>query len=355
MRKHFGWKDPDEIMKRVLQHTASFTSLAEERKMLEFSAQSASSSAVQEFIANHPDQEQGLVDIIQRVNALETVLNGNPPSEDTDLLKVCKRFDISWPEMQVYKDIPNCQPLKPHQIADLGIIFDKLDSIGHVLLCNDRGLGKTKVSAAMVECRARDIEAKAAADPDGDQAGRQFGGGNILEKGEFLGFLQKLSPTNPRSGRTVILTTYSTLRLREVATVEQRFVFEHPEQSGPPPKRQRTEKNTVPNVAHVSSSEDEADNSDDDEMSQQRSARKDTKRIRTYYGGGPELKGKRLETLAQGDERTPDGILVEYRLQNEDLGKIRWGFLIVDEAHIARKVSGVYNHIFKLLDWRNLI
>ncbi|KAM6484740.1 hypothetical protein HDV62DRAFT_379126 [Trichoderma sp. SZMC 28011] len=367
MRKHFGWKDPDEILKRVLQHTAFFTSLAEERKMLEFSAQGASSSAVQEFIVNHPDKELGLVDIIRRANALEMGLNRNPPPEDTDLLKMCKRFNISWPEMQVYKDIPNCQPLKPHQIADLGIIFDKLDSIGHVLLCNERGLGKTRAFAAMVECRARDIEAKAAADPDGDQAvyfptlvfkqnfpglnvllyysvktqARQFGGGNILEKGEFLGFLQKLSPTNPRSGRTVILTTYSTLHRRKITTVEQRFVFDDRQQGGRPPKRQRTEKNTVSNAAHVASSEDEADDSDDDEMAQQRSACKDTKRIRTYYKGDPGLKGKRLETPAQGDERTPDGILVQYRLQDEDLGKIRWGFLIVDEAHAARKVSGV--------------
>ncbi|KAL6825252.1 hypothetical protein V8C40DRAFT_287715 [Trichoderma camerunense] len=380
MRKHFDWKDPDEILKRVLQHTASFTSLAEERKMLEFSAQGASSSAVQEFIVNHPDKELGLVDIIRRANALEMGLNRNPPPEDTDLLRMCKRFNISWPEMQVYKDIPNCQPLKPHQIADLGIIFDKLDSIGHVLLCNERGLGKTRVFAAMVECRARDIEAKAAADPDGDQAvyfptlvvnpvstihqthaefkqnfpglnvllyysvktqARQFGGGNILEKGEFLGFLQKLSPTNQKSGRTVILTTYSTLHRREITTVEQRFVFDDRQQGGRPPKRQRTEKNTVSNAAHVASSEDEADDSDDDEMAQQRSACKDTKRIRTYYKGDPGLKGKRLETPAQADERTPDGILVEYRLQDEDLGKIRWGFLIVDEAHAARKVSGV--------------
>lgn len=121
MRKHFGWKDPDEILKRVLQHTAFFTSLAEERKMLEFSAQGASSSAVQEFIVNHPDKELGLVDIIRRANALEMGLNRNPPPEDTDLLKMCKRFNISWPEMQVYKDIPNCQPLKPHQIAGLSL------------------------------------------------------------------------------------------------------------------------------------------------------------------------------------------------------------------------------------------
>lgn len=137
--------------------------------------------------------------------------------------------------------------------------------------------------------------------------------------------------------------------------MEQRFVFDDRQQGGPPPKRQRTEKNTVSNAAHVASSKDEADDSDDDEMAQQRSACKDTKRIRTYYKGDPGLKGKRLETLTQGDERTPDGILVEYRLQDEDLGKIRWGFLIVDEAHTARKVSGVYSQIFKLLDWRNLI
>ncbi|KAL7906500.1 P-loop containing nucleoside triphosphate hydrolase protein [Trichoderma velutinum] len=380
IEKRYGWKDPDEVLKRLLQHTISFTSLVEERKMLEFSEQGASSPAVQEIIVSHPDQEQGFIDTMRRAYALGMVFNGNPPPEDTDLLKVCKRFGISWPEMQVYKDIPNSQPLKPHQIADLGVIFDKLDSIGHVLLCNDMGLGKTKVYAAMVECRARDIETKAAADSDADQSvyfptlvvnpvstihqthtefkqnfpglnvllyyasksqARKFGGAKILEKGEFLGFLQKLSPTNPMSGRTVILTTYSTLHRRDILRVEERFVFEDREQGGPPPKRQRTEKNTSSNVTHEASFEDEADGSDDDEVAQQRSAHKETNRIRTYYKGDPDLNGKRLEILAQGDERTPDGILAEYRLQNEDLGKIRWGFLIMDEAHTARKVSGV--------------
>lgn len=153
----------------------------------------------------------------------------------------------------------------------------------------------------------------------------------------------------------MILTTYSTLHRGETLRLEQRFVFIDREQGGPPPKRQRTEKNSVSNATHDTSSEDELDDSDDDEVAQQRSTHKQTKRIRTYYKGDPDLKDKRFEILAQGDQRTPDGILVEYRLRNEDLGKIRWGFLIVDQAHIARKVSGVYNHIFKLLNWRNLV
>lgn len=87
--------------------------------MLEFSAQGASSPAEQEFIATHPGQELELLDTMWRAHALEMGLDGNPPPEDTDLLEVCKRFDISWPEMQVYKDIANNQPLKPHQIAGL--------------------------------------------------------------------------------------------------------------------------------------------------------------------------------------------------------------------------------------------
>ncbi|KAM0263139.1 hypothetical protein ACHAQJ_001292 [Trichoderma viride] len=389
-KERYGWKDPERGLERVLQQTTSFITYAEERKLLEFSEQGASSPAVQEFIAAHPDQEKGLVDTMRRSYALEMTFNGNPPPEDTDLLEVCKRFDISWPEMQLYKD-PNSQPLKPHQIADLGVIFEKLDSIGHVFLCNEVGLGKTKVFAAMVECRARDIEAKAAANPDGNQEvffptlvvnpvptihqthaefkrnfpglnvvlyyssksqARKFDGATVLEKGEFISFLRGLPPTNPVSGRTVILTTYSTIHRREILRLEQRFVFVDEEKRGPAYKRQRTDKFPDSAAARDASSDDEAST---DEAFRQRLAQKETERIRTYYKGDPQLKGRRFEILAGPDKRTPDGYLVEYRLYNETLANVRWGLLIVDEAHTAWKVGGVYNHTFRLLNWRHLV
>ncbi|KAL6793370.1 hypothetical protein GGI42DRAFT_357870 [Trichoderma sp. SZMC 28013] len=41
---------------------------------------------------------------MRRFYALESVFNGNPPPEDTDLLKVCERFGICWSDKQVYPE-----------------------------------------------------------------------------------------------------------------------------------------------------------------------------------------------------------------------------------------------------------
>ncbi|KAK4075449.1 uncharacterized protein Triagg1_4570 [Trichoderma aggressivum f. europaeum] len=43
----------------------------------------------------------------------------------------------------------------------VGLLFDKLDSLGHVFLSSKMGLGKTKTFAATVEAMARDIESRA--------------------------------------------------------------------------------------------------------------------------------------------------------------------------------------------------
>ncbi|KAL7929446.1 hypothetical protein V8C35DRAFT_284402 [Trichoderma chlorosporum] len=69
----------------------------------------------------------------------------------------------------------------------------------------------------------------------------------------------------------------------------------------------------------------------------------------------PLLRGRRLHSLTEDDDVQPDGNLVEYKLVRPFVGKIRWGFLIVDEAHIAKRVDSIYNHMFRLLNWRNLV
>lgn len=115
----------------------------------------------------------------------------------------------------------------------MGVIFDKLGTVGHVMLCNEMGLGKTKVFAAMVECAAR---ASAGNGPGEEfyptlvvspvstihQTHAEFkrnfpglniflyyswsyGGDNhrfgsdarIIDKSDFLGKLQQLKPTDP--------------------------------------------------------------------------------------------------------------------------------------------------------------
>ena len=48
----------------------------------------------------------------------------------------------------------------------MGVIFDKLDSLGHDLFGNEMGMGKTKVSLSMIKCRAIQLEKDVTALPE---------------------------------------------------------------------------------------------------------------------------------------------------------------------------------------------
>ncbi|QYT03986.1 hypothetical protein H0G86_010924 [Trichoderma simmonsii] len=89
------------------------------------SLEDAHDKALSQFIEKNPESEAGLIETKRRSYALETVFNGNPPPEDTDLLGVCQRFGIRWEDKQVYPNTKT-QDLKLHQIADIGLIFENL-------------------------------------------------------------------------------------------------------------------------------------------------------------------------------------------------------------------------------------
>ncbi|KAL6798931.1 hypothetical protein GGI42DRAFT_63024 [Trichoderma sp. SZMC 28013] len=148
----------------------------------------------------------------------------------------------------------------------VGLLFNKLDSLGHVFLSNEMGLRKTKTFAATVEAMARDIESKASPGDavyfptlvlnpvptihqthaefkrnfpglnvvlyySGKSQARKFGGAHVIEKGQFLRFLKKLDTTDPASVRVVILTTYSTIQRRNITKISQKFFSQLPTQS----------------------------------------------------------------------------------------------------------------------------
>lgn len=115
-RARYNWEDPDAVLRKVISHATSFKPMAEEQKLLEFSEHGKASSAMQEFIATHPNQEQGPLETMCRSYALEMIFKGHPPPEDTNLIQVCNRFGIQWPEMKLYPN-SEVEPLKPHQIA----------------------------------------------------------------------------------------------------------------------------------------------------------------------------------------------------------------------------------------------
>ncbi|UKZ55768.1 hypothetical protein TrVGV298_009592 [Trichoderma virens] len=390
IRERFDWDDPDQVFARVSEHITSFNALVGDQHLIEFVERGSASTVIQEFLALHPEDEKGLNDALLRSYALETVFNGHPPPEDTDINAVCSRFGIKpYPSLELYPD-QGFQPLKPHQVA--GVIFQKLDTIGHILLSNEMGLGKTKVFISMIECRARELEAKFKILHDDNNRdiffptlvvnppsiihqthaemkanfpglkvlmyyasksqSRKFDSATILEKNEFLQVLRKLSNSDPQTARIVIMTTYNTLHCREVSRTERRFIFLERKEKGPTAKRPKTmtpppiDSTEVDDALRADCNGDSSDSDSDyytpaEMLAFQARRPETTPKLRKYHKGDLELKNKRLHFLKGHERALPDGYLVEYNLVRPALGDVKWGFLIVDEAHTARRVDGV--------------
>ncbi|KAL7940427.1 hypothetical protein V8C42DRAFT_356270 [Trichoderma barbatum] len=396
LRNHYRWGNLEDAHAKIAKQVTTFSKLVDEQQMVEFSDVGAAAEAIQQVLAERPEEEEALNQAIRRAYALEMIFNGQPPPENTDIDAICSRFDIEqWPSLKLYPDA-NIEPLKPHQVADIGVIFDKLDTLGHVFLSNEMGLGKTKVFAATIECRARELERL-----DRDSAkkvkrffptlivnpvstvhqthrelkanfpgltillyyasksqSKRFNGATVLDKSEFEKRIRNLSPTNPESARTVVVTTYSTLHHREVVRRERKFVILERRQKSKKSKRSRRTAREHDSASESDDSEAEGDWMDVSEMVKAKLKKPPNalKRVTRYTSEkDPELCGKRLHFLTENDRVQPDGNIVQYKLKRPSLGEIRWGMLIVDEAHMARRLDGIFNHTFRLLNWKHLI
>ncbi|PNP51939.1 hypothetical protein THARTR1_07148 [Trichoderma harzianum] len=391
----------EEAHAKIATQVTTFTSLMNQQQMAEFSDTGFASEAVQQVLADKSDEEEALNHAIRRSYALEMIFNGQPPPEGPDIQSICRRFDIEeWPSLKLYP-ATETEPLKPHQVADLGVIFDKLDHLGHVLLSNEMGLGKTKVFAATIECYARELEriySAGSGKPDGiffptlivnpvstihqthrelktnfpgltvllyyttKSMSKRFNGAHIIDKSEFEARMRNLSPTDPNSARTMVVTTYSTLYNREVMRSEKRFIFLERRQGGRQSKRQR-------GVNGATLDGDEADTAQPDsnldsdwmDMSEMMRAKMklpmdEKKKIPRYTSEiDPDLRGKRLHFLSDDDSVQPDGSLAQHELKRLFVAKIRWAMLIVDDAHMARRLDGAFNNTFRLLNWDHLV
>ncbi|KAM4056576.1 hypothetical protein HRG_003446 [Hirsutella rhossiliensis] len=66
-------------------------------------------------------------------------------------------------------------------------------------------------------------------------------------------------------------------------------------------------------------------------------------------------KRSKLVPVPRDIDIVPDGNLIEYKLRNPDIGKLEFRFLMVDEAHTAKKLDGAYNHCYRLINWKSLV
>ncbi|EHK50015.1 hypothetical protein TRIATDRAFT_314854 [Trichoderma atroviride IMI 206040] len=165
--------------------------------------------------------------------------------------------------------------------AYLVCIHDKMKEAGHCLRCNKMGLGKTMVFAAYIKYRARELEK----DNDhrnpkstffllliinpvntihqihkelkinfptlnmllyyaGTTQSKKYNSATIIAKSKFVQKLAALSPTDPESARTVVVTTYSTLHAKEITKSERKLVIQERRGEGNAPKGD--DRNSVP-------------------------------------------------------------------------------------------------------------
>lgn len=121
-------------------------------------------------------------------------------------------------------------------------------------------------------------------------------------------------------------------------------------QGGLTPKRPRNETLSLyPSTFEA----DEAAAEADVEMADEPQAPK--KRVREYFPGDPELKSNRIRFLDKDETTKPDGNLIEVKLSSPELSQFCWRFLIVDDAHNARKATNTYHKMFQLLEWKSLV
>lgn len=177
----------------------------------------------------------------------------------------------------------------------------------------------------------------------------------------------------------MILTTFPTLYTREFRKRETRFAFKDKHAKVKGSKRvgkgqssKSRKKPRLETLVDYSTSDEEEPSDIDDQMdspelfdkpestetdqSLEQAEQEDNsnKRLRKYYG--LPFDEADIIRLEKGSKIKPDGNLIEfYFKRNEKLSEIKWQFLIVDEAHMARRMNGAYNHMFRLLGWKTLV
>ncbi|UKZ82055.1 hypothetical protein TrVFT333_009838 [Trichoderma virens FT-333] len=154
---------------------------------------------------------------------------------------------------------------------------------------------------------------------------RKFGGAIVLEKGQFVRFLKKLGPTEPASGRVVILTMYSTIQRRDVIKLSQRFKFVDPPSSTKRAKRRKVLEIPDSDDYMVRNSQDSDSSMSEDEGPS--TVHTQSEKLRVYHPSDPEVKTRRITILSDADPRTPDGLLEQYEFVNDDLANIRWAIV----------------------------
>ncbi|KJZ73345.1 hypothetical protein HIM_07349 [Hirsutella minnesotensis 3608] len=384
------------------------------------------SDHIRQYAAENPTDAEGLDRRLIRSFKLELQSNAHAPPEAFDWDTARSEYNIGQNNCLYNSDSYSAvQPLLPHQVADVSILMERVKLGISSILGNEMGLGKTREMLALIEVNTRYRETLKSTDDtikfhptlivnpvatitqtahESEQfpslnvwvyygeANGYTGSKNVnsIKPRALVAFLEALDRDDPKTGRTVILTTGNTLSVREINKTEDRIIIRKRKQELPRkrpaqeevdnPQRKRTNREPSSTAAddHTLRTSEEDDhppvdadattsepiqypaeefNPADWETDQEALERK-------RIGLGDIINDSRLKNVfadavpaaviikvSREANIEPDANLITYSLKHPRLAHQKFQFLMVDEAHCAKKMTGMYNNSFRLLNW----
>ncbi|KAF5547475.1 snf2 family helicase [Fusarium mexicanum] len=380
-----GKQDFDAKLAQLRKTITNVESFLPGNKINDFIRSQEESEVVTEFRLANPDKTEELVKLSRQQYALEHVLSSLQPEPSKEgLQSLCQTFGIAeWPDLRLYPDRQDAQPLKPHQVEDAVSTVQRGESFWrHTFISNDMGTGKTKIyysTIALIQRRQEErynmeMETQGESDTrfypsliltpvnaicqtwkEGHEnfknleiyvyysTPREFPEkkANVVENKEFINLLRRFADRthDPKNGRLVIISTYPTWSSRAVLKRERKFVFK----DGKAPT-------SVMSQRALDKERSEAQDEDVEQDEQEAAA------IKNYTT--KDLNMDDIEFIAQNETdatEKADGNLIEYLCKDEAFSKATFEFIVADDAHIAKKLNGMYNHMLRLLDWKKLL
>ncbi|CVK94439.1 uncharacterized protein FMAN_03543 [Fusarium mangiferae] len=342
------------------------------------------SEVVTEFRRANPEKEAELVKLSRHQYALEHVLSSLQPEPSKEgLQSLCATFGIAeWPDLRLYPGSEDVESLKPHQVEDAVSTVQRGEtSWRHTFLSNDMGTGKTKIYYSTIVLNQRrqeerynmDMETRGESDirfypsliltpvnsicqtwKEGHEnfknldiivyysTPREFPErkADVVDNNRFISLLNHFADRahDPKNGRVVIISTYPTWSGRAVLKRKRPFVFK----DGKAPAwvmKQRTK------------ARDGSEAQDEDVEDEQEEAT-----IKNYTTS--ELNMDDIEFIAQNETKAAekaDANLIECLSKNKAFSNATFEFIVADDAHVAKRLNGIYNHMLRLLDWKKLL
>lgn len=260
LRRSHAMVDPpmDDIQKTLTY----VDSLIDADKMAEYVTTQAGNENLVAFAREHPDKLDELTKQNNQSFAMEMFMSSLQPNHHFDLDQLCDELGLSrYPAIRLRPANDAIEPFKPHQVYDAYSILQRAESPKrHTFLSNDMGTGKTRIYLLAINLHARRLakqqqqgnsvtfspslvitpvnslpqtylEAKSIF-PDftlivfyGQRSTFIDKGAKVMGTDDLINYLSKLDPTNPKTGKTLVITSYTTLSARFISRNDRLFVF----------------------------------------------------------------------------------------------------------------------------------